>query len=505
MSATRPLALAARLAAAALLVFFFTDVGYAAPLNSFLSQAASLVFLLLTLGVAARTIASGRKSGGQAVLYFLFALLFVGSKPQEVVQAPLLALFGLRLYGDGPRTLHRQPAAWGAALLCVFSLWYFRQTPPLIAEVARYHKVFMELLPNSPAPEKDLEDLGLDPAWVSASGKIAYAPTSPYADPAFRGAFLERFSYGKLVTFYATHPGRLASTLSRGGEQALRLRHPRFGNLEHREGVQAGAKARSFAVWSDARLRLPGHPLAWIVPFLALNVVLAVATHRRARSPGRLAREGILLLVVMATAAFLVCVLANAHGDLPRHLYVFHALCDLLAGRGRGLARTEAGGKAGRLASVIFPGRVRPVEPQAEGLRQEHGHLAARVGAGGTVVAAAAAGGDSLGRELLDPGREGAARRNVGEDSRGRRRKVPAPVLRLEEEDRHLGARHGRARAEVRPPAAGRDLALGEVLDPVGGEGARAERRRTSSPRRRAAGRRGRTSPSGGIPPSARG
>jgi hypothetical protein len=31
----------------------------------------------------------------------------------------------------------------------------------------------------------------------------------------------------------------------------------------------------------------------------------------------------------MATAAFLVCVLANAHGDLARHFYVFHALCDL--------------------------------------------------------------------------------------------------------------------------------------------------------------------------------
>lgn len=330
VSATRPLSLAARLTAAVLLVFFFTDVGYAAPLNSFLSQAASLVFLLLTLGVAANTIASGRKGPASAALYFVFALLFVGSKPQEVIQAPLLALFGLRLYGEGWRRLHRQPAAWAAALLCVFSLWYFRQTPPLIAEVARYHKVFMELLPNSPDPAGDLADLGLDPAWVSATGKIAYAPTSPYADPAFRAAFLERFSYARLVRFYLTHPRRLASTLSRGGRQALRLRHPRFGNLEHREGVAPGAKSRSFAAWSDARLRLPGHPLAWIVPFLALNAAVALATRRRATAEGRRAREGIVLLVAMAVGAFLVCVLANAHGDLPRHFYVFHALCDLL-------------------------------------------------------------------------------------------------------------------------------------------------------------------------------
>ncbi len=75
---------------------------------------------------------------------------------------------------------------------------------------------------------------------------------------------------------------------------------------------------------------MPGHPLAWIVPFLALNAAVALATRRRATAQGRRAREGIVLLVAMATAAFLVCVLANAHGDLPRHFYVFHALCDLL-------------------------------------------------------------------------------------------------------------------------------------------------------------------------------
>jgi hypothetical protein len=329
VSATAPLSVPARLVAAALLVFFFTDVGYAAPLNSFLSQAASLVFLLLTLGVAARSIASGRRGHVQAALFFALAMLFVGSKPQEVIQAPLLAAFGLRLYGDGWRKIYRQPAAWGAIALCAFSAWYFRQTPPLIAEVARYHKVFMELLPNSPAPSRDLADLGLDPAWVTATGKIAYAKNGPFSDAAFHSEFLERFSYGKLVAFYLTHPERLVSTLRRGGQQAMVLRHPKFGNLEHRPGVEPGSKARSFALWSDFRLRLPGHPLFWIGPFFALNVAVAAASHRRATAAGKLAREGVILLVFMATAAFLVCVLANAHGDLPRHFYVFHALCDL--------------------------------------------------------------------------------------------------------------------------------------------------------------------------------
>ncbi|MFY9551441.1 MAG: hypothetical protein WAU32_09850, partial [Thermoanaerobaculia bacterium] len=108
--------------------------------------------------------------------------------------------------------------------------------------------------------------------------------------------------------------------------------------------------------WSDARAGLPGHPLAWLVPFFAVNVVVAAATHRKASPRGKLAREGILLLVAMATAAFLVCVLANAHGDLPRHFYVFHALCDLtLAADAVWLTQTLASRRI-RSTAALRPG-----------------------------------------------------------------------------------------------------------------------------------------------------
>jgi len=348
VAATGPLSFPARLVGAALLVFFFTDVGYTAPLNSFYTQAASLVFLLLTLGVAARSIAKPRPSVADAILFFACALLFVGSKPQEVIQAPLLAVFGLRLYGVPGRRLVRQPALAGALLLCLFAVWYYRQTPPGISEVAKYHKVFMELLPTSPTPEKDLADLGLDPAWTSAVGKIAYKPDSPFHDDAFRVAFLERFRYRRLLAFYAANPRRLAATLADGGRQALSLRFPRLGNFVHTPGVAAGERAHAFSLWSSARSHLPGNALMWLVPFFAANVVLVIGTHRRASPRGRRAREGILLLVAMATAAFLVCVLSNAHGDLARHFYVFHALCDLtLAADAVWLTQTLVARKAG--------------------------------------------------------------------------------------------------------------------------------------------------------------
>jgi hypothetical protein len=330
VSATGPLPLAARWTAAALLVFVFTDVGYAAPLNSFYSQAASLVFLLPTLGLLARAIAAPETAGPVwAAAFAAAALGFTGSKPQEALQGILLAAFAVRI-ARAERRPRRGAVSAAALVVAGFSLWYFRQTPPEIADVAKYHKVFMELLRFTPEPDQDLRDLGLDPAWTSAIGQTAYPPSSPFNDPAFRSEFLARFSYPKLLRFYATHPSRLAATIWSGGREALRLRHPRFGNLEHRENVPPGAQTGSFSLWSRMRLALPGPPLAWIGALWMANLAAVAATYRRASIRGRLAREGLALLVAMAGLAFEICVLANAHGDLARHLYVFHALMDLL-------------------------------------------------------------------------------------------------------------------------------------------------------------------------------
>src|SRR5262249_23756293 len=197
-------------------------------------------------------------------------------------------------------------------------------------DVAKYHKVFMELLRYTPDSYDDLRDLGLDPSWTRAIGTTAYPPSSPFNDPAFRSEFLARFSYPKLMLFYVTHPRRLLAAVWSGGREALRLRHPRFGNLEHREGVPPGAQTRAFSLWSRMRLALPGHPLLWIGGLWLANLATVAGTYRRASARGRLARGGLLLLVAMAALAFSICVLANAHGDLARHFYVFHALTDLL-------------------------------------------------------------------------------------------------------------------------------------------------------------------------------
>ena len=327
--ACRDLAMPTQVLVAALLVFVFTDVGYAAPFNSFYSQTASLLFLLLTVAIAAAAVRRGRLSGGWLLAYFACALLFVGSKPQERLAAPLLALFGMLLAGVRLPGAWRRTAVWLGIGLCAFSVWYGRNTPYTLRQAAIFQVVFDDLLAHSAAPAADARELRLDPDWVKYTGSNPYAPDSPLLDPGFGVRLLHQVGYREILRFYLRHPTRLVGRIERASLQAWSLR-PTFGNFEKSPEHPERSLATRFSLWSRARGRLGAHPLFWILLLLGGNLVAALATYRRSTQRGRLFREGIIVVVLMSGLAFAVCSLAQAPTDLSRQLYAYHALCDLL-------------------------------------------------------------------------------------------------------------------------------------------------------------------------------
>jgi hypothetical protein len=329
LSACRELETGAQCVAAALLVFFFTDVGYVSLFNSFYPQTASLLFLLLTVAAAAHAVRRGGLAGGLLLAYFAFAALFVASKPQEAIQGPLLALFGARLAGVGLRLPWRRLAAWLAAALCAFSVWYGRSTPMALREAAIYEVVFFDLLPHSAEPARDAAELHLDPSWLRYSGTNAFQKDSPLLDPAFRIEFLRRVGYRRILRFYASHPRRLVERLVRGSEKAWELR-PSFGNLEKSPQSPRLRRTSRFAAWSTFRRWAARPPLLWLALLLSGNLAAALGTYRRASWKGRRFREGVVVAAAMAATAFTTCILLNAAPDLSRTFYVAEALCDLL-------------------------------------------------------------------------------------------------------------------------------------------------------------------------------
>ena len=315
--------------AAALLVFFFTDVGYGAPLTSLYSQVASLVFLLLTAAAAALAIRRGRLEGLLGAAYFLCAAAFVCSKPQEAVLAPLLAAFGWALARPGVGQPPGRAARWAAIGLVLLAAVYFLEAPRRLRQQSLYNLVFFELLPRSPAPESDLTALGLDPSLARYAGTSAYSEGTAFSDPTFREELLARTGYGAVARLYASRPDRLWSALRRASADALTLRPRDLGNFAREAGFPPGSKSRRFSAWSRLRERATPAGL-WVAALLLGSFAISAAGYRSASWQGRRSREGIALLATMAAIAFVIAAAADGHMEMARHLFLFQALCDLL-------------------------------------------------------------------------------------------------------------------------------------------------------------------------------
>src|ERR1019366_4940010 len=131
-----------------------------------------------------------------------------------------------------------------------------------------------------------------------------YTPGAPAADRAWTEEFARRTGFGRLLGWYARHPG---STL---GFLAETLR----------EGAP-GARTERFGMWSQWRSELlrrwPWHMVAWYAVFLAGCLASG--------SPVRWVAMGILAL---GAGEFAAAALGDAL-DAGRHLFLFHAATDL--------------------------------------------------------------------------------------------------------------------------------------------------------------------------------
>jgi 4-amino-4-deoxy-L-arabinose transferase-like glycosyltransferase len=318
-----------RVAFAALLVFLFTDVGYTALDNSLYSGTASFLFLFLLSGVVL-CLASGRSSRTLCAAYWIAALAFVTSKPQESVQAPLLAVLAIFLAREGRGPARGRASGWLAAALFACGVLYYFQTPLQLKTEALYNALFLQLLPSSPTPRADLEELGLPASWMAYNLTHAYMPKAGIRDPGFRDEFVRRVGYRRLLGFHFRHPDRSAKLLQATASQAFVLRQGYLGNFTMSAGGKPRERSRAFGVWSAWKARLgPSGP--WLLPlFWTLNLAGAIAILLRSQDPQRRClAAAVAVLIAMSIVELFVCSLADALADVARHLHAFNAMTDL--------------------------------------------------------------------------------------------------------------------------------------------------------------------------------
>lgn len=313
------------------LILFFCDAGYIAYFNSFYAEPATLIFLLFTVGFGLKVIFQQDAHLTYLLAFFITGILFIGAKHQNSILGALLALFMLRLAFVWPQKRWRFVSILLAGLFCVSSYILLQSLPKFIKEAVLYNGVFYEILRKSPTPERDLEELGLDPGLIPLKGTHAFMPDIPINDPVFREKFFPRIGYRKIVVFYLRHPDRLWALVRKGAENTSLMRFPGYlGNFEKSAGYGPGAQARTFAFWSDFKERFFPKSLFFLLISCILYPASLVLIRTALRSTrGKLFLDWLLLLNLMFVCQFLTSILGGGEQDLVKHLFLFNTLIDL--------------------------------------------------------------------------------------------------------------------------------------------------------------------------------
>lgn len=324
----RSIRLCLRIILSALLIVIFADVGYIAYFNSFFSEGTALCFLAVAIGCA--LILINRQSTRGIFLFGYFAAigLMLTSKPMYIPLTPALALLGLHLSRYVSYSRRYWLSGCAAVGLCLTAAWYFYQTPRILNIHSIYIGLFLDLLPNSPHPQDDLTELGLNPNYALFSGTTPYQIDSPLNDPRFELDFSSKVSSLTLPLFYLKHPSRLYELSTRCVKYAFSTRVERLGYYESHTGKPPLSKP--FGIWSNIRENLFPRSLWFFVSFSATGIVAIVLLLKTSSNIAKGMYFLYVLFVFIASSQFLVAILVGGgESDVEKHLFMFNLAFDV--------------------------------------------------------------------------------------------------------------------------------------------------------------------------------
>ena len=315
---------------AALSLWIFSDVAYVSYFNSFYSDTIAYLGLLL-MTVTALHIATNNQSRWVFwVLFSLAAILFTTSKAQHGLWAVFPAAFAVWSgFMSGSRLRKLYGCSLCAVLLLTSAVEFFLGTPKWYKATALYSVIFLKVLQYSPAPERDIQSLGLSPGDLRNVGLTPWRPHSPVADEKWLTKFYGVASRS-LPRFYLHHPKRVLQLLMRDlKEHGAQIRFRELANFRQADGYPPGALATRFSSWSWLRTALlsrwPSMLVLWYLLIIAVCMVSVVNS-----SDNLTSRLSAICLGIVAMAMLEYCFASLSDAlQTERHLFLFHAMTDV--------------------------------------------------------------------------------------------------------------------------------------------------------------------------------
>ncbi len=319
-------------------VLIFCDLSYTIYFNSFYMEPASLIFLLAMAGSGLYLLKHKQESMRRPeaisalLLFGACALLLISVKTQNVIFAPMIAFFGLRLLQLNHDRLWRITALAIVASVSLLAMAEYALTPPGLKNSSKYNAVFLGALLGSPDPRRDLRDLGVSEEYYPLAGTNFYQPGLPMdiRSREFDDGYYQKIGFLKILFFYLKRPERFLLRIQDSLDRGYVPRPEYAGNFEKASGEKPREQSRRWNLWGLFKKHyFPKSVWFFAAYLIATAGMIFVAWRRSAGVNQKLVCEFYFALWLAIPITLITSLLGDGFSDFERHMLSFNVLMDL--------------------------------------------------------------------------------------------------------------------------------------------------------------------------------
>ncbi|WP_259416193.1 glycan biosynthesis hexose transferase WsfD [Bacillus toyonensis] len=320
-----------------LTIVVFADIGYILYFNSMYGEAVTYVFLFLTIALGIQLARQKHPSIWLVILFYISAIMLACSKTQYTPAGFIAALLTIRLWFIRKDKVWRSVIVSMTALLLILSFICYKSSPAWIDKINIYQTIFYGVLKDSPNPEQDLRDLGVDPELAVNAGTHFWSNAAiPQEDPRLHKELYNKIKFPDIAKFYLTHPQRFWSKLEATAEYAWTIRPSVdgvafLGNYEKKDNPVPVAQVETFSLWSHVKEQYHPNGFIWIVLLYVLYGLGILLEYRRAKTHSeRLIPDIFTAVAIIGMVSYVVPFVGSGEGDFAKHLFLFTVCLDVM-------------------------------------------------------------------------------------------------------------------------------------------------------------------------------
>jgi hypothetical protein len=314
------------------IILFFTDGIYISYFNSFFGEGTTIAFLFLTIGSFLFLISRNEPIKKHFIFFFISSACFLTSKTQQLplLFFMLLIYTALYIFYKNYKKLILRSALM-VVFLCVLT---FISIGDYTNKNNIYQSVFAGVLSNSDSPEKDLEELGLNPKFASNSGSGFYAENleyDPLGDEMLK-EFYPNISIGKILKFYISNPLKAWNNIATSIDYAYS-----FYPIDSKNYVKGSSSENKFVNTFrynllNNNLTLHRNIFLYIGFSLCYLIVIAIYFFKTKKKEVKLLSLLLLFLLASGASQLVLPVLGSGFSDAGKHLFLLNLSYDILLG-----------------------------------------------------------------------------------------------------------------------------------------------------------------------------